>query len=63
MEYSLTDSTGKVVWAQKITTKPSFWGSAGTMGAVQNQKQAMDEQGQKLTEALSKFFNPDSKKK
>jgi len=63
MEYTLTDATGKVVWTQKITTKPSFWGASGELGAVQNQAQAMDEQGQKLTDALSKFFNPQSRKK
>jgi len=56
LEYTLTDPDGKVVWTQKITTKPSFWGSAGALGAVQNQGQAMDEQAQKLTNALSKFF-------
>ena len=63
MEYTLTDPDGKVVWTQKITTKPSFWGSAGALGAVQNQGAAMDEQAQKLTNALNKFFNPDAKKK
>ena len=61
MEYALTDPDGKVVWTQKITTKPSFWGSAGAMGAVQNQGQAMDEQAQKLTDALSKFFTKANK--
>lgn len=58
MEYTLTDPDGKVVWTQKITTKPSFWGASGTLGAVQDQHQATDEQGQKLTDALSRFFNP-----
>lgn len=56
MEYTLTDPDGKVVWTKKITTKPSFWGSAGAMGAVQNQGAAMDEQAQKLIDELSKFF-------
>lgn len=58
MEYTLYDPAQKVAWTQKITTKPSFWGSAGAMGAVQNQGKAMDEQGQKLINALSKFFAP-----
>lgn len=57
MEYTLTDPEGKTVWTQKITTKPSFWGASGALGAVQNQHQAMDEQGQKLTNALSRFFD------
>jgi hypothetical protein len=63
MEYTLSDPDGKVMWTQKITTKPSFWGSAGAMGAVQSQGQAMDEQGQKLTDALSKFFTSDKTRK
>ena len=58
MEYTLYDPNKKVVWTQKINTKPSFWGSAGTLGAVQNQSKAMDEQGQKLTDSLAKFFAP-----
>jgi hypothetical protein len=56
MEYTLTDPEGKVAWTQKITTKPSFWGSVGYSGAVQNQGEAMDEQAQKLISALSKYF-------
>jgi Domain of unknown function (DUF4410) len=56
MEYTLIDPDKKVIWTQKITTKPSFWGSGGGFGAVQNQGQAMDEQAQKLTDALTKFF-------
>lgn len=63
MEYTLTDPDGKVVWTQKITTKPSFWGSAGAMGAVQNQGAAMDEQAQKLIDALNKFFGNGKTKK
>jgi hypothetical protein len=59
LEYTLTDPDGKAVWTQKITTKPSFWGSVGYTGAVQNQGEAMDEQSQKLVEALSKFFASD----
>jgi hypothetical protein len=59
MEYTLTNPDGKAVWTGKITTKPSFWGASGALGAVQNQRQAMDEQGQKLTDALSKYLNPD----
>jgi hypothetical protein len=33
------------------------------MGAVQNQGEAMDEQGQKLTDALTKFFTAAKTKK
>lgn len=62
MEYTLTNPEGKAVWTGKITTKPSFWGASGAFGAVQNQKQAMDEQGQKLTDALSKFFDSQESK-
>lgn len=56
MEYTLTDPSGKVAWTDKIKTKPSWWGSSGTMGAVQNQGAAEDEQAQKLTQALTKYF-------
>ena len=62
MEYTLYNPAKKVVWTQKITTKPSFWGSAGALGASQNQGKAMDEQGQKLTDALTKFFTPGKEK-
>jgi len=58
MEYTLTDPDGKVVWTHKITTKPSFWGSVGYTGAVQNQGEAMDEQAQKLISELSRVFAP-----
>lgn len=57
MEYTLTDPNGKAAWTQKITTRPSFWRASGPMGAVQNQKEALDEQGQKLAEAIYKFFD------
>ncbi|MBW4038463.1 MAG: DUF4410 domain-containing protein [Acidobacteria bacterium] len=63
MEYTLLDPDKKVAWTGTLTTKPSFWGSAGAVGAVQNQGQAVDEQAQKLIDALSKFFNPPLKKK
>lgn len=56
IEYSLADPTGKVVWTAKIKTKPSWWGSAGVTGAIQNQGAALDAQGQKVTEALAKYF-------
>ncbi|MFP5237794.1 MAG: DUF4410 domain-containing protein [Acidobacteriota bacterium] len=56
MEYQLHDPSGKVVWTQKIKTKPPFWGAMGAVGAVQNQGEAESEQAQKLTEALAKFF-------
>ena len=62
MEYVLTDSDDKVVWTKEITTKPSFWGSAGAMGGVQNQGKAVDEQSQKLVGELGKFFSSNSKK-
>lgn len=63
MEYTLLDPDKKVAWTGSLTTKPSFWGSGGVIGAVQNQNKAVDEQAQKLIDALSKFFNPDAKKK
>lgn len=56
MEYTLTDPSGKVVWTQKIKTKPSWWGASGGFGAVQNQGAATDAQAQKLIEGLSKYF-------
>lgn len=59
MEYTLTDASKKAVWTKKITTKPSYWGAAGAMGAVQNQSGAVDEQAQKLVNALTSFFSPD----
>lgn len=63
MEYTLLDPDKKVAWTGSLTTKPSFWGSGGAIGAVQNQNKSVDEQAQKLIDALSKFFNPDAKKK
>jgi hypothetical protein len=64
MEYKLTDPSGKLVWTQTIKTTPSFWGSSGDYGVVQSQRPAVDEQSQKLAEALSKFFGvaPEKKK-
>ena len=62
MEYTLLDPDKRVVWTGSLTTKPSFWGSGGVIGAVQNQEKAVDEQAQKLIDALGKFFNPDPKK-
>jgi hypothetical protein len=56
MEYNLTNPAGQVVWTQKLKTKPSFWGASGSLGAVQNQGAAEDEQAQKLTEALAKYL-------
>jgi hypothetical protein len=58
MEYTLLDPDRKTVWTGSLTTKPSFWGSGGAIGAVQNQNKAVDEQAQKLIDALSKFLNP-----
>ena len=55
MEYTLYDPAKKVVWTQKISTKSNFWG-ATTLGAAQDQGKAMDAQGQKLVDALTKFF-------
>ena len=59
MEYTLTDASKKAVWTKRITTKPSYWGAAGAMGAVQSQSGAVDEQAQKLVDALTRFFAPD----
>ncbi len=59
MEYTLMDPSKKAVWTQRITTKPSYWGAAGAMGAVQSQSGAVDEQAQKLVNALTSFFSPD----
>lgn len=56
MEYSLSDPSGKVVWKSKIRTKPSYFGSAGGFGALQDQGAAEDQQAQKLVAMLSKFF-------
>lgn len=56
IEYTLTDPSGKAVWTQKIKTKPSFWGASGELGAVQNQGAAVDDQAQKLVDALTKYF-------
>ena len=56
MEYSLYDTSKKLVWTMKIKTKANFWGAAA-LGAAQDQGKAMDEQGQKLTDALAEFFN------
>lgn len=63
MEYKLADPSGKVVWTGKIKTKPSWWGSSGTFGAVQNQSAAEDQQAEKLIEALSKYFGVAPQKK
>jgi Domain of unknown function (DUF4410) len=60
MEYTLYDASKKVVWTKRITTKANFWGAAA-LGAAQDQGKAMDEQGQKLTDALAKFFNGGNK--
>ena len=56
MEYKLTNPAGQVVWTQKFRTKPSFWGSSGAVGGVQNQGAAEDAQAKKLIEGLSKYF-------
>ncbi len=56
MEYTLTSPDGKLAWQGKIKTKPSFFGSVGAVGAVQNQGAAEGQQAQKLIAALSKFF-------
>lgn len=63
MDYTLLDPQKKVVWTASLTTKPPFCAVGGIIGAVQSQKPAVDEQPQKLIDALSKFFNPDAKKK
>jgi hypothetical protein len=62
MEYTLLDPDKKTVWTGSLTTKPSFWGSGGVIGAVQNQNKAVDEQAQKLIDVLTKHFNPDARK-
>jgi hypothetical protein len=54
MEYKLTDPTGKIVFTQRIRTKPPW--SWGGVGANQDQRMAADEQAQKITNALAKFF-------
>lgn len=56
MEYKLRDPKSKVVWTEKIKTEPSFWGSAGAIGGVQNQRAALGKQPQKLLDGLAKFF-------
>lgn len=56
MDYKLRNPKGKVVWSKKIKTEPSFWASGGAAGGVQNQSAAFSKQGQKLLEALSKYF-------
>jgi len=61
MEYTLYDASKKVVWTKKITTKANFWGAAA-LGAGQDQGKAMDEQGQKLADALANFFAPPANK-
>ena len=63
IEYKLTNPAGQVVWTQKFRTKPSFWGSSGAMGGVQNQGVAEDEQAKKLIAALSKYFEAPPPKK
>ncbi len=63
MDYTLLDPQKKVVWTTSLTTKPPFCAVGGIIGAEQSQKPAVDEQPQKLIDALSKFFNPDAKKK
>ena len=61
MLYELHDPSGKVVWSQKLKTEPSFWGSTGYTGPVQNQGAAWGKQGQALVDALQKYFNGNSK--
>ncbi len=56
MAYKLRNPQGKVVWAGKIKTEPSFWASSGTLGGVQNQATAERKQPRSLMDALSKFF-------
>jgi len=56
MKYTLKNSEGTAVWTKEIKTEPSFFGSAGAIGAVQ-QQDASGKQGQKLVEALNKFFS------
>jgi hypothetical protein len=54
MEYTLTDPTGKNVFTQRIRTKPPW--SWGGLGANQDQGIAANEQAQKVTDMLAKFF-------
>jgi hypothetical protein len=54
MEYKLTDPTGKVVFTERIRTKPPW--SWGGIGANQDQGLAANEQAQKVTDVLAKFF-------
>lgn len=56
MEYDLHDPSGKIVWTKKLKTEPSFWGSSGALGSVQNQGAASQKQGQDLVDALAKFL-------
>lgn len=56
MRYELLNPHGKVVWTKEISSKPSFWGSSGAMGAIQNQTGAERKQAQELVEDLQKFM-------
>jgi hypothetical protein len=60
MEYTLYNPAKKAVWTQRIRTKANFWGAAA-IGAAQDQSKTLDEQGQKLADALAKFFEQDRK--
>lgn len=63
MLYELHDPSGKVVWSKKLKTEPSFWGSTGYVGPVQNQGAAWGKQGQALVNELQKYFQGDTKNK
>ncbi|HTV15464.1 MAG TPA: DUF4410 domain-containing protein [Acidobacteriaceae bacterium] len=56
MHYELHDANGKIVWTSDIKTEPTFFGSTGDTGAIQNQNAAEKKQGQALVNALAKFF-------
>jgi hypothetical protein len=61
IEYKLIDPTGKVVFTQRIRTKPPW--SWGGLGANQDQGIAANEQAQKITDVLAKFFGATQEKR
>lgn len=62
MRYQLVNPDGKVVWTKEISSKPSFWGSSGAAGAIQNQGAAERKQAQKLVNDLKKYLDSHASK-
>lgn len=62
MRYQLLNPDGKVVWTKEISSKPSFWGSSGAAGAIQNQSGAERKQAQKLVNDMKKFLDSSANK-